>query len=166
MRKFSKKNGEAAAIAAPPRSEQFGRLARFAAVGASGLVVNLVALALLLMGRLGSLIVGGDALSAIIATQLAVAWNFALTERWAFSGHYGHWLRRLPLFWVLSCAALLAQLPLAATLQPMLGGSYLLATGAAVGILMLTRFTVCDRWLYRRRGAGSHRAPSAPATVS
>ncbi len=122
----------------PSSADRFARLARFAVVGVSGLGVNLLALALLLMARPGSLLVGGDALSAVIATQLAVAWNFTLTERWAFGGHGGHWLRRLVPFWVLSCVSLLAQLPLAAALQPLLADSYLLASGAAVGILMLT----------------------------
>jgi hypothetical protein len=58
--------------------------------------------------------------------------------------------------WALNCGALLAQLPLAWRLQPVLGGSYLLATGAAPVILMLARFTVCERWLYR---AGRQCAP-------
>lgn len=165
MLELSKKSRVAVALRLST-ANRFGRLARFAAVGTSGLGVNLLALALLLMAHLGALIVGGDAISAVIATQLAVAWNFALTERWAFTGHRGHWLRRLLPFWALSCATLLAQLPLAATLQPLLGGSYLLATGAAVGILMLTRFTVCDRWLYSRRVTGGHRARSARATAS
>jgi hypothetical protein len=62
--------------------------------------------------------------------------------------------------WALNCGALLAQLPLAWRLQPVLGGSYLLATGAALVILMLARFTVCDRWLYR--AAGRQRAPARP----
>jgi putative flippase GtrA len=78
-----------------------------------------------------------------------VGWNFALTERWVFPGRPGHWAARLLPFWLLNCGALLAQLPLAARLQSVLGGSYVLATGAALTILMLTRFAVCDRWLYR-----------------
>jgi hypothetical protein len=58
----------------------------------------------------------------------------------------------------MNCGALLAQLPLAARLEPMLGGSYLLATGTALAILMLARFAVCDRWLYRpERGRASAR---------
>jgi hypothetical protein len=61
---------------------------------------------------------------------------------------------------VLSCGALLAQLPLAVGLQSVLGGSYVLATGAALTILMVARFAVCDRWLYRP--AGRKRAPARP----
>ena len=60
---------------------------------------------------------------------------------------------------MLNCGALLAQLPLAARLESMLGGSYVLATGAALAIVMLARFVVCDRWLYR---PGRERAPARP----
>jgi len=83
-----------------------------------------------------------------------VGWNFALTEGWVFPGRPGRWTARLLPFWVLNCGALLAQLPLAARLQSVLGGSYVLATGTALAILMLARFAVCDRWLYRPPRAG------------
>ena len=92
-----------------------------------------------------------------------MGWNFALTEGWVFPGRPGRWTARLLPFWALSCGALLAQLPLAAGLQSVLGGSYVLATGAALAILMLARFAVCDRWLYRP--AGSKRAPACRAAA-
>jgi dolichol-phosphate mannosyltransferase len=128
-----------------------GRLARFAVVGGSGVLVNLVTLAVLLRVTPGALGAGagGQMIAAVAATQVAIGWNFALTERWVFPGRPGHWAARLLPFWALSCGALLAQLPLAARLQPVLGGSYLLATGAALALLMLARFAACDRWLYR-----------------
>ena len=87
-----------------------------------------------------------------------MGWNFALTEGWVFPGRPGRWTARLLPFWVLNCGALLAQLPLAARLRPVLG-SYVLATGAALVVLMLARFAVCDLWLYR---AGGGRAPGRP----
>src|SRR5262249_2417267 len=124
-----------------------GRLARFAVAGGSGVLVNLVTLAVLLQVTPGALAAGagGQMIAAVAATQAAVGWNFALTERWVFPGRPGHWAARLLPFWALSCGALLAQLPLAARLQPVLGGSYVLATGVAPVILMLARFAVCDR---------------------
>ena len=108
---------------------------------------------------------GGQIIAAVAATQVAVGWNFALTERWVFRGRPGHWTARLLPFWVLNCGTLLAQLPLAAGLQSVLGGSYVLATGAALAILMLARFAVCDRWLYRpaeRRRALPGHDPARP----
>jgi len=130
---------------------EFWKLVRFGAVGVSGLVVNLIALAVLLLVPLDSLAVGGEVLSAVVSTQIAIAWNFLLTERWVFKGGRGSWRRRFLPFWAVSCAALLAQLPLAGELETLLGGSYLLATGIAIGMLMVGRFLVCDRWLYRRK---------------
>jgi putative flippase GtrA len=142
-----------------------GRLVRFAVVGGTGVMVNLAVLALLLRVTPSAFGAGagGQIVSAVAATQVAVGWNFALTERWVFPGRPGHWAARLLLFWVLNCGALLAQLPLAARLRPVLGGSYVLATGAALAILMLARFTVCDRWLYRP--AGRERAPARLAAA-
>jgi putative flippase GtrA len=128
-----------------------GRLVRFALVGGSGVLVNLAALAALLRVTPGAIGpgAGGQIIAAVAATQVAVGWNFALTERWVFPGRPGPWAARLLPFWVMNCGALLAQLPLAARLQTVLGGSYVLATGAALVTLMLARFAVCDRWLYR-----------------
>jgi dolichol-phosphate mannosyltransferase len=136
-------------LAVPGRA---GRLLRFAMVGGSGVVVNLLVLALLLRAGVGAVWAGGQIVAAIAATQVAIGWNFALTERWVFPGRPRHWARRLFPFWALNCGALLAQLPLAARLQSSLGGSYLLATAAALAILILARFAVCDRWLYRPAG--------------
>jgi dolichol-phosphate mannosyltransferase len=156
-------------VAAPPlvsalRAGAVARLARFAAVGASGVVVNLVVLAVLLLTGAGAWLPGGDALDAVVASQAAVAWNFTLTERWVFPSRRGHWARRLAPFWVVSCAALAGQLPLAARLQPLLGQSSLLATAAALTVLVLARFAVCDTWLYRHSAAGQGLA-DAPVSV-
>lgn len=141
-----------------------GRLVRFAMVGGSGVLVNLAVLASLLRVAPGAIWAGagGRIIAAVAATQVAVGWNFALTERWVFPGRTGHWAARLLPFWVLNCGALLAQLPLAGRLQPMLSGSYVLATGAALVLLMLARFVVCDRWLYHPAGA---QAAPRPATT-
>lgn len=50
-----------------------------------------------------------------------MGWKFALTERWVYRRQGGRWVSRLAPFWILNCAALLAQLPLAARLQPFAG---------------------------------------------
>lgn len=131
---------------------QAGRLLRFAMVGGSGVGVNLLILTLLLRAHVDVLGAGRQIAAAAVATQVAIGWNFALTERWVFPGRAGHWARRLFPFWALNCAALLAQLPLAASLRSLTGGSYVLATAVALAILILARFTVCDRLLYRTPG--------------
>lgn len=143
---------------------EFWKLARFGAVGVSGRIVNLVVLAALLLVPLDSLAVGGEVLRAVVSTQIAILWNFALTERWVFKGGRGSWRRRLLPFWALSCTALLAQLPLAGELQSLLGSSYVLATAIAIGLLMVGRFLVCDRWLYRRKASGRRLAFAGAAS--
>jgi hypothetical protein len=74
-----------------------GRLARFAVVGGSGVLVNLAVLAVLLRVAPGALGAGtsGQMIAAVAATQAAVGWNFALDERWVFLGRPGHWTARL-----------------------------------------------------------------------
>ena len=138
-------------------TNQLGRLVRFAAVGGSGMAVNLLVLASFLHAGLGGLGRGGQAIAAVAATQVAIGWNFALSERWVFPGRPGHWVRRIVPFWALNCATLLAQLPLADGLQPILGRSYVLGTAGALSILVLARFMICDKYLYRR---GKHRRHS------
>lgn len=144
-------------MAVPSRA---GRLLRFALVGGTGFVVNLLVLAVLLENHVGALWAGRQATAAVVATQVAIVWNFALTERWVFPGRAGHWAGRLFPFWVLNCIALLVQLPLAARLRSLLGGSYLLATAMALAILILARFAVCDWLLYG--AAGRHRVTTQP----
>ena len=60
-----------------------GRFVGFAVVGASGLVVNQVAL-WFLTSKVGVYYL----LSAVVATQISTIWNFALVERFVFDG--GH----------------------------------------------------------------------------
>jgi putative flippase GtrA len=140
-----------------PGFDQLLRLARFGVVGLSGLVVNLLALAALLLVPFSSLWVGGEVLSAILSTQVAIGWNFLLTEKWVFRQDRDRRVRRFVPFWTLSCAALFAQLPLASAFQQSLGDSYLLATGMAIALLMVARFLVCDRWMYGNATNLDHR---------
>lgn len=130
-----------------------GRFVRFGATGASGAVVNLVALAVLLATPLlGHLALRASA-DAIAATQIAIAWNFILTERFVFPGRPGHWGARLLPFFVLNNLALLVQLPLAARLAAVPGVSYVLATAVVILGLMAVRYVICDALLFRRRPA-------------
>jgi dolichol-phosphate mannosyltransferase len=132
-----------------------GRLLRFAAVGASGLFVNLLVLRLLLDLPIPWHTGGRDSLAEVVATQIAICWNFLLTERWAFRlrMRQGSTRRRFLLFWASSSAALIAQLPLAAGVRAISGVSYLVATAVVLVALMLARFVVYDRLLYSARKA-------------
>jgi dolichol-phosphate mannosyltransferase len=128
------------------------RPAQFAVVGASGIGVNLAVLAALLALGIGSTIAGGEMLAAIASTQVALAWNCLVTERWVFPDRRRRpWSR--PLFWALSNLTLGVQLLLAPALLPYTRGSYLLATGVAILALAAVRFVLCDRLLYAGRPA-------------
>lgn len=133
------------------RLSAFDGLLRFGLVGLSGMAVNLVVLAVLM--RLTSRVPATrtPALAETVATQVAIVWNFALTEAWVFrpapalTGRLG----RMAGFWSVSMAALAVQLPLSHLLDAALKIGYVAATAAALVILMSARFALCRALLYR-----------------
>jgi putative flippase GtrA len=64
--------------------ERLATLARFAAVGATGIVVNQLILWAWVAGAEHHYLLG-----AVVATQGSSTWNFCLTERWVFPGGGG-----------------------------------------------------------------------------
>lgn len=133
------------------RLSAFAALVRFGLVGMSGMVVNLLVLAVLL--RLTSRVPAStaQALAETVATQVAIVWNFALTEARVFrptrasAGRLG----RMAGFWSVSMAALAVQLPLSHLLDAALKIGYVAATAAALVILVSARFALCRAILYR-----------------
>jgi dolichol-phosphate mannosyltransferase len=89
--------------------ENAGRLTAFALVGASGIVVNLMVLALATEG-LGIYYL----YSLFLATIASTVWNFCLTELWVFPdrSHSPHRVRRFSLFFIMNTAALLLRGPM------------------------------------------------------
>jgi dolichol-phosphate mannosyltransferase len=130
---------------------EVGRLLRFALVGASGVGINLLVLAALLQTPVlggGSL---APAVAETIATQLAIAWNFGLTERLVFASagtRYRRWLRFAG-FWGLSNGSLAVQLPLADAIAHRAGSSYVVATAVTLALLVAARYAACRIVLYR-----------------
>jgi putative flippase GtrA len=132
------------------------RLARFGLVGASGLIVNTAALAVLT--ELGHLYYG---LAAILATQVSTAWNFGLTERWVFRDRAARGaLRRAGLFFATNNAAMLVRIPLLLLLTEGIGVQYLVSNVLSLVALTLARFLIADAWIWRppHRPAGGRRA--------
>jgi dolichol-phosphate mannosyltransferase len=134
-------------------AEGIVRFAKFAVVGLSGVVVNLVILGLLLWLGVASGIRSGGMLDAAIAVQFAILSNFILSETWVFSDRGGKWRRRLPAFWLLGNIALAGQLIVAAQVQSVFGSSYFISTAVAVFLVSALRFDILDRLLYRRSTA-------------
>jgi putative flippase GtrA len=142
---------------------QWQRLLRFGLVGLSGFLVNLLCLRLLLALPLGWPRPIRDSSTAAAAAQVAILWNFGLTEKWVFAGQdrTGTWRMRLFVFWAMGSVALLLQLPLATAVQAASSVSYLSATAVALAALVVLRFAILDRLLYDGR---SNRLPLS-ATV-
>ena len=123
-----------------------GRFLGFALVGASGLVVNQVAL-WVFTEKFGVYYL----LSAILATQLSTLWNFALVERWVVDGGTEGRLRRLGLFALMNNTWLLVRTPLLFLLTSGLGVDYLWSNALVLGAMTLVRFGIADRVIWADR---------------
>jgi dolichol-phosphate mannosyltransferase len=133
------------------------RFARFAIVGATGIVVNTVVLFTLIeLTHLYYLV------SAFLATQVSITSNYLLSERWVFSGSGAErsvrW--RLATFFLMSNAALGLGGPTLFVLVSVLGVRYLLANLVTIAIVAGVRFAAADAWIWR---AAAHRAPAHAA---
>ena len=133
------------------------RFARFGAVGASGLVVNTLVLALLTdVAGLFYLV------SAVIATQASTLWNFCFTELWVFSDreHKRGRGTRMALFFLMNNAALALRGPLLVLLTSGLGIHYVVSNVISLVALTLIRFALADTWIWAKaRPADSPPAP-------
>ena len=126
-----------------PRYARVQRLLKFAAVGATGIVVNQVAL------WAGADVAGIHYLwAAVVATQVSSTWNFALTERWVFPHSSAGRLRRLGWFTVMNNAWMVLRLPLLWALTEQLGLHYLWSNLIAIVSATLIRFFVADRYIW------------------
>jgi dolichol-phosphate mannosyltransferase len=127
------------------------RLARFGAVGASGLVVNTV-----LLAALTELAGMHYVVSAILATQGSTLWNFSLTELWVFPDRHDRRSRvsRLVLFLAMNNAALALRSPILVVLTSELGVYYLASNLISLVALTLIRYGLSDRWIWARAKAG------------
>ena len=131
-----------------------GRLARFAVIGLSGLVVNEALLALLTeRARLYYLA------AAVISTQTAILWNFALTERWVYARRNCQFdlKGRLVAFCLVCTTAQLLTIPILYLLVDSVGAPYLLANLFAIAASTLVRFTIAERLIWKRRPAAATR---------
>ena len=123
------------------------RFARFGIVGASGLLVNMLALAAL------AEVAGIHYLmAAILATQVSTAWNFWLTERWVFADRAppDGMVRRAALFFGMNNASLLLRGPMLFLLVSVLGINYLVSNFVSLVALTLIRFALADGWIWAR----------------
>jgi dolichol-phosphate mannosyltransferase len=150
---------------------RYGRLPRFAVVGASGVAVNSGVLA-----ALTSMLRWWYLPASLLATEAAILWNFALSERCVFD-HSGraHPLRaRLAGFVLVNTGLALVGSPLLVALVSLLSVNVLAANAVCLAVLCLIRFVIADRWIWapgRAQVAGEREpalitTPLTTATVS
>jgi dolichol-phosphate mannosyltransferase len=123
------------------------RFVRFLAVGASGLLVNM-----LLLGFATENLGLYYLLSAILATQGSTLWNFGLTEHWVFASGREKQGRttRFMLFLIMNNAALVLRGPLLFLLTSGFGMHYLLSNLISLVTLTILRFAVADSWIWHK----------------
>ena len=120
------------------------RAAGFAAVGATGLVVNTIAFwALIRFGHLPYL------LAAVLSTQISTTWNFVGMELFVFAGRKsgGLWGRYWR-FCLLNNTVMLARLPLLAFMVEVLHTPKTAANVITLLAVFLIRFGISDRFIY------------------
>jgi putative flippase GtrA len=131
------------------------RFGRFTVVGATGLVVNTLLLALF-ADVAGVYYV----VAAILATQGSTLWNFCLTEGWVFADreHERTRGRRAAMFFAMNNVALALRVPLLFVLTSALGMHYLISNIISLAVLTVIRFGVADAWIWakaQRREVGA-----------
>jgi putative flippase GtrA len=123
------------------------RVGRFGLVGATGLAVNTVALAVL-----ADVVGVYYVLAAVLATQVSTLWNFAFTELWVFADreHRRRGVRRMAMFFVVNNAALGLRIPVLVGLTAGLGLHYVASNLVSLGLVFVLRFTVADLWIWAK----------------
>jgi dolichol-phosphate mannosyltransferase len=128
-------------------SEGPRQMSRFGVVGASGLVVNTLLLALF-TEAFGLYFL----FSAILATQGSTLSNFVLTERWVFAPGKGRgsvgW--RAAMYFLVNNATLIVRGPMLVGLVALLSLNYLVANVVSLLALALLRYGLSDLWIWGR----------------
>jgi dolichol-phosphate mannosyltransferase len=127
---------------------RWGRLAGFAAVGAVGVAVNTGVLALLTRDAHVWYLI-----ASILATQVAVLSNFALTEWLVFRRAQpdNSLPSRFASYLLINTASLLVGGPLLLLLVSALGVDVLIANVLSLALLMLVRFAIADSYIWGRK---------------
>lgn len=124
-----------------------GRVVRFAAVGLSGVLVNLGLMAALLDGGLHYVT------ASLLSTEVAIVSNFLLQERFVFHDQLGGsgWRRRVVQSFTFNNVENLARVPLLIALVEFVGLPSLGAAACALVLAFGARFLFASRVVYRPR---------------
>jgi dolichol-phosphate mannosyltransferase len=128
------------------RTRGMSRLSAFLAIGASGVVVNMAAMAVLLAAGLHHL------LATVVSAVVAVSWNFALGEAMVFRAHRrGRWWGRYARYAGVNSLDIPVRVGLIYLLVDLGPVPVMPATLACIGMVSVFRFVAIDRLVYRRR---------------
>lgn len=144
--RFARHVGRLWASRLAPSKATTRRMTGFAAVGASGLLVNSAALwALGDSAALGLNYV----LAAVLATQVSTTWNYMLVDSVVYAGpkRFGA-ARRYLTFSAASNATLVLRIPILILLVSGLGVHYLIANLITLLLSFAARFATSDRLIY------------------
>ena len=129
---------------------RLGQLAGFLTVGLSGVVVNTIVLSLLTATAVGLPYL----VASVIATHVAILWNFLLLERFVFRGTPGRtFLSTFPRFWCVNAALLPVQLGLLALAVEVGHIPPVPANVVVLALVFLVRYLATLGWVFSRRGA-------------
>ena len=135
---------------------RYARMLRFLAVGASGVVVNVGVMAVLV--ALGSHYLA----ASLIATELSIAWNFLLHERFVFRDRRGasRWWHRLLKSLTYNNIEYAARVPLLVLAVSVLQVPEMIAQTLTLILAFALRFLFVNRVVY----AGAAAAPATTTT--
>jgi dolichol-phosphate mannosyltransferase len=141
-------------------SLRFGRMSRFALVGAVGALLNLVLMTVLMATDVHYLP------AAIVATEVTIVTNFAMTEWWVFRDLRHEGTRSGPVrfgqFFAFNNAEAALRLPLLVFLVEILGFDGVIAQAVTLVLAFALRFVFVSQVIYRpRRRTGRHAFDSA-----
>ena len=145
---------------------QLGRFIFFGAIGLSGFAPNLISLYVL-----HELLAINYVIATVVATQLAIAWNFILLEQLVYRrARSGPLFRRVAAFAAINNLDLVLRVPLLAVLVERAQMNCLVATMITLVTMFLLRFLITDRLIYRLRSNSSTQqtaaeAPAVPSTT-
>lgn len=104
---------------------------------------------------------------AFLATQGSTTWNFVGTEWWAFRGRHSRVslpTRAVLFFAMNNLALLLVRVPVLWGLTSGLGVHYLLSNLVSLIVVVVVRFSLADRVIWRPAPAGNRSEIRSPAS--
>lgn len=136
---------------------------RFGLVGASGVVVNTVALyfAVNAMGI-------HYLIALFLATQASTMWSFILADVWVFENDQSQWSRQIRFgqFWLLNNSFLLVRGPVVWLLTDLVGLHYISSNLVSMTVFLIARYGLAERLIWRSKPVQKEAPPATPVLAT